>query len=131
MDAERIIAGQDCFEQFLAGKRLFIEKSVEDILNLIHEREQIKYENLRMIDYNESKAQTRLMGIERIEGYFNPSIERIKNNVHKELNTFESERRMEVVSCWRDISRLRGDLREVMGEFAQEKRKQDLLRGGK
>jgi hypothetical protein len=68
-----------------------------------------------------------LFEIDNLRAGLNPQIERVRQNIVKELHILESDKRRETVECWRDITRLKGELREVMREFGQEKRKAALL----
>ena len=70
---------------------------------------------------------SRLFPLYQFHVGLNPNVDRMRSNIDKELIGLEREKRMEEVACWRDISRLRGELREIMGEYAQEKRKDGLL----
>jgi len=47
--------------------------------------------------------------------------------VEKELADLEGEKRKETVECWRDVTRLKTDLRDALREFGQQKRTADLL----
>ena len=114
---------------FFAAKRGFLAGSVADILSLIYEREQLKYDNLRKIDYDSAKQKTRLFEIDSWRTGANPQIDKTRAQIDRELLSFEREKRFEDVACWRDITRLRGELREAVREFSQEKRKESLLGG--
>ena len=117
----------DPINAFFRGKQLFLGKSVEDIVGLIYERETIKYESFRAMDYQASQNKTKLFELDNLRFGLDPQFERVRQNIVKELNVLESEKRREEVECWRDITRLKGELREVMREFGQEKRKSALL----
>lgn len=119
--------GMDPLDRFFHGKRSFLAKSVEEILGLIYEREHLKYENIRKIEYDSCRVGTRLFQTYDWPIGSNPNIDRIRSNLEKELFTFEREKRMEDVSCWRDVCRLKSEFREVMREVSQEKLRQDLI----
>jgi hypothetical protein len=104
-------APNDPLGRFLAGKREFLEKSVQDILGQITERQEIKYDNLKQIDYDWCYATTRLYEIEHWATGLSSNIDRIRTTIHKELTNFQRERRLEEVACWRDTVRLRSELR--------------------
>ncbi len=59
----------------------------------------------------------------------NPGIDRIRTNIERELLAFEREKRMEEVACWRDVCRLKSDLREVIRELEREKNRENLISG--
>ena len=119
----------DPLDQFLSHKRRFLAQSVEDILGLIYEREQLKYDNHQKIDFDSTKIGTRLFEVDYWRAGSNPNIDKVRSNLERELFAMEKEKRMEEVACWRDIARLRTDLREVMREVSQETRRTNLLSG--
>jgi len=117
----------DPINAFFTAKQAFLGKSVQDIVGLIYERESLKYASFRAMDYQATQTKTKLFELNNLRFGLDPQFERVRQNIEKELNTLESEKRREYVECWRDIMRLKGDLREVMREFGQEKRKSALL----
>jgi len=121
----------DPLDCFFSGKRDFIARSVEDILGMIYERESLKYENIEKIDYDFCKVHSRLFPLEYWETGMHSEIDKTRTNIEKELVNLEREKRMEEVASWRDIARLRTDLREVMREFTQQKSREALLSGVK
>jgi hypothetical protein len=86
----------------------------------------MKYDSFRAMDYEAAGIKTKLFEIDNLRTGLNPQIERVRQNIVKELHALESEKRRETVECWRDITRLKGELREVMREFGQEKRKAEM-----
>ena len=60
----------------------------------------------------------KLRWLNTLDSLFNPKWE---------IAGLEKERRMEEVSCWRDITRLKSELRETLKEFNHEKEKEGLL----
>ena len=117
----------DPVDAFFAAKRTFAARSVEDILSSLYERETLKYDNLRDIDYQSTTLRTRLFELQRWRLGLNPQMERVRFQVEQELAGLEGEKRKEHVECWRDVTRLKGDLRDALREFGQEQRKTDLL----
>lgn len=117
----------DPIDAFFTAKRTFAARSVEDILSSLYERETLKYDNLRDIDYQSATLRTRLFELQRWRLGLNPQMERVRFQVEQELAGLEGEKRKEHVECWRDVTRLKGDLRDALREFGQEQRKADLL----
>ena len=120
---------RDPIHHFLADKKAFLSKSVEDILGMIYEREYLRDTNCYRIDRDSCYISQKLYEIYYIPIGLNPNIDKLRSNLEREMIAFEREKRMESVACWRDITRLKGDLREVMREFSQENRKSYLLSG--
>ena len=120
---------RDPIHYFLADKKAFLSKSVEDILGMIYEREYLRDTNCYRIDRDSCYISQKLYEIYYIPLGLNPNIDKLRSNLEREMIAFEREKRMESVACWRDITRLKSDLREVMREFSQENRKGYLLSG--
>jgi len=121
------LQSSDPIDSFFAAKRAFAARSVEDILGLIYERESILYDNLHKIDYETSGVKGRLFEINNWQWGMNPQMERVRFQFEHELRALEGDKRKEEVECWRDIARLRTELREAMREFSQEQRKAGLM----
>jgi hypothetical protein len=126
-DSLTVPRAQDPLDEFLSGKRVFLAKSVEDILGSIYERITLKYENLRQLDYQSIRLGTRLLELENCNWGMNPQIERVRVGIEHEINATDMEKRKEEVDCWRDVVRIKTELRETLREFGQEKRKSELL----
>jgi hypothetical protein len=120
---------KDPVDVYFLGKRRFLSDSIADILGLIYGREHLKDENLRKIDYDSILTKERLFQIDYWRAGWNPNVDRLRMNLERELIGFGREKRLEEVACWRDVCRLKSELREVSREFAVEKRRQSLLSG--
>lgn len=118
---------QDPLDELLSGKRAFAAKSVEDILGSMYERESLKYDSIRELDYQSSQMRNRLTALESWQWGFNPQMERVRLGVEQELHDIETNKLKEHVECWRDVTRLKTDLRDALREFNQEKQKGALL----
>ena len=121
--------GSDPLDRFFESKRRILAKSVEDVVSLIEERKTIKYDNFEKIDYDSCCVQTKLYELDHWPPESKSTVERKRSAFEKELLNFEREKRMEEVACWRDVARMRGDLRELMFHVEEEKRRQSLIQG--
>ena len=117
----------DPIDTLFSAKRTFAARSVEDILSSLYERETLKYDNLRDIDYQSATLRSRLFELQRWRLGLNPQMERVRFQVEQELASLEGEKRKEHVECWRDVTRLKGDLRDALREFGQQKRMADFV----
>ena len=117
----------DPVEAIFGAKRRFISRSVEDVLGLIYEREQIKYDLFSRIDQESCTTNERLLELETWRAGTNSNADKVRNAVERQLAALEQEKRAEEVACWRDITRLHTDLREMMGEWSQESQRENLL----
>lgn len=120
---------QDPLAQFLSGKREFLTKSLEEIVALIREREQIRDINIYQIDKDICKTRTQMFNLPWRRYEINFDLGKIHQTLQKQVVALNREKRLEEIACWRDVTRLKSDLRESLEELAQEKRKQSLLSG--
>ena len=118
---------QDPLDTFFSAKRTFLGKTVEDILGSMYERVSLKYENLHQLDYQAVQLKTRLMDLQQWRWGLNPQMERVRIGIEHEILETDSEKRREEVECWRDVTRIKTDLRDALREFSQEKQKGALL----
>ena len=110
--------------------RSLLAHSIQDLVELINERESLRDNNIYKIKIDSCQINNRLHEIEQWRsGHINPQVEKLRAGLESEVNTLEREIRMEEVACWRDVVRLKSDLRESIGEFVNEKRKQNLIDG--
>ncbi|NUM55791.1 MAG: hypothetical protein HUU46_19290 [Candidatus Hydrogenedentes bacterium] len=126
-DSLAVKPSQDPLDTFFSAKRTFLGKSVEDILGSIYERISLKYENLHQLEYQSIRLGTRLLELNNCNWGMNPQIERVRINLEREILSTDTEKRNEEVECWRDVTRLKTELREVLREFSQEKQKSALF----
>lgn len=117
----------DPIDNFFGAKKQFLENSIENVLGMIYERKQILYDHSKQIDYNSSKIKSRLFEIIDFRTGINPNIDKLRGNIEKEISNFEREKRMEEISCWQDVTRLKTDLREILETWSHEKQKESLL----
>jgi len=118
---------QDPLDIFFSAKRTFLGKSVEDILGSIYERISLKYENLQQLEYQSIRLGSRLLELNNCNWGMNPQIERVRIGLEHEILATATEQRNEEVECWKDVTRLKTELRETLREFSQEKQKSALI----
>lgn len=114
-------------ERFLGRKKNFAAKSVQDILGLIYERESIKYELAHAIDYEQCHLGTQLLEIDDWRTGDNPQLDKTRGQLERNIIALNQEKRREETACWRDVTRLKSELREVLREFDGEHHKNNLL----
>jgi len=120
---------QDPLGKILSGKREFLNKSIEEIITLIKEREQLRDRNIYKIDIDICKINTVMLNLPGQRYSIDVDTDTINDTLQKQVMTLNKEKRAEEVACWRDITRLKSDLKDSLKELAQEKRKQSLLSG--
>lgn len=126
-DSLSVKPSQDPLDSFFSAKRIFLGKSVEDILGSIYERVSLKYENLHQLEYQSIRLGTRLLELNNCNWGMNPQIERVRIGLEHEILATATEQRKEEVDCWKDVTRLKTELRETLREFSQEKQKSALI----
>ena len=102
---------------------------MDDILNRIKEREKIKDRNTWEIDQEICQVHTFMLNHPRNRYAIDMSLLKSYNALQQQVNALDHAKRAEEISCWRDVTRLKNDLRESIKELEQEKRKQSLLLG--
>jgi hypothetical protein len=120
---------RDPLARFISGKRKFLNKSLDDILNLIKKREKIKDRNSLEIDHEICQIHTSMLNHPKNKYAIDMAKLKSFDALQQQVNALYNAKRVEEISCWRDVTRLKSDLRESINELEQEKRKQSLLLG--
>jgi len=120
---------QDPLARFLSGKRRSLNKTIEDIVTLIKEREKIRDRNINQIDKDICEVHTRMLNLPEQRYQLNPDTQKMYHTLQQQVMRSYGEQRAEEISCWRDVTRLKSDLRESLKELEQERRKQSLFSG--
>jgi hypothetical protein len=118
-------------QEFLSGKRKILFQSLEDIVGLIKQREEMRDINTDQIDKEICYVHTKIMNLPRQKYSFNKDVEKTYNSMVQQSLMLYQAKRDEEINCWKDILRLKTDLRESVSELEQEKRKQNLIKGAK
>jgi hypothetical protein len=120
---------RDPLARFISGKRKFLNKSLEDILNLIKERERIKNRNILEIDHEICQVHTTMLNHPKNKYAIDMAKLKSFDALQQQANALYNAKRVEEISCWRDVTKLKSDLQDLIKELEQEKRKQSLLLG--
>ena len=120
---------QDPLSQFLSDKRKFLNKSLDEVVALINEREQIKDSNIYQIDKDICKVHTKMFNLSWQRYNFNFDTDKAYHKLQQLVMALNREKRSEDVACWKDVTQLKSYLRESLKEAEQEKRKQAILKG--
>jgi len=119
--------GRDMLSRFLGRKKSFAARSVQDILGGMYERQRLKDELNHAIDYQHSRLMTKLLETDTwITGRY-PQLDKARSQLERQIQSLEQERRKEDIACWRDLIRLKSELREAMREFHDEYHKGAFL----
>ena len=117
----------DPIANLFSDKKRFLEQSVGDTLETIYDRDTLMQNALDDIERQECKARERLFEVEDWHSGVSTSIDKLRSEVRKEVASLKQQKRDERVSCWRDVTRTKTDLRELMGEWIRERQKSRWL----
>ena len=126
-DLDFIVKANDPIDRFIDSKKEVLIGSVNGILEQIYERLSIRDSNLYEIDQRIGRADSILDQLDVFELGALPVIDKRKAFIEKELITFEQEKRFEQVACWRDVSRLQGQLLELKQQIDTQANRQKLI----
>lgn len=118
---------QSPIDLFMGRKKRFAAKSVQEILELIYERQDIKLTMEQGIDNDRCNLGTQLLEIGDWQTGANSQLDKTRNQIERNIMALDQEKRREETACWRDVIRLKGELREAMREFDQEHHKSNLI----
>ena len=120
---------KDPLAQFLSSKREFLNKSLDEIVALINEREQIRNSNIYQIEKDICKVHTNMLNLPWQRYNINFDNDKVYHRLQQLVMALNREKRAEDVACWKDVTHLKSYLRESLRESEQEKRKQAILKG--
>jgi len=99
--------------------------AVNSLHGLAYERFRIRERNLAQIDYDICHAVTL---IHELQAGAQGEAERQKQTLDMALFGLEKEKRMEDVSCWRDVSRVQEEFVTALADYAGAARRERLFR---
>ena len=118
----------DPLEMLMAGKLRIIETAIEQITNEIEDRENLQKVLLDTIDdqicdQKEALNQVAPHG----SSPFTVGDSKRRASIEKELAALEAEKRKETCSAWKDIANLKKEMRDLLREHNEEKRRQQVI----
>ena len=114
----------DPLEAFIQGKLRILEAAIAQVLKEIEERELLRDVTLDGIDNQMCELKTALMAVAPWGD--SPSTlgdPRRRASLEKEIAALVAEQRHETTATWKDIASLKSELRELVREYHEEKRK--------
>ena len=119
----------DIFQTMVAGKIGDIRKAVDEIEDEIKERTDIDAVVLAEIQNEIMEVRNRMLEVEQFSGSAHREHPFPKVDVlEREIVELEGQKRNEKVSCWRDLTVLRRELRVYMKELNDLMRKAELVK---
>lgn len=119
----------DPIDRFLTRKLSIREASIKQVANEIAERIRLRNKLFEWIDQDICELKERLY-LTAPWGHASPfsvGDARRRAAIERELSALETEKRREETSAWRDVASLKRELRELLSEYEEEKRKQELM----
>ena len=114
----------DPLEAFVQGKLRILEAAIAQVLKEIEERELLRDVTLDDIDNQMCELKTALMAVAPWGN--TPSAlgdPRRRASLEKDIAALVAEKRHETTATWKDIASLKSELRELVREYHEEKRK--------
>jgi hypothetical protein len=127
---DRIASGDanDFVRGLISDKTRYAGIAAHSLHGLIDDRFRIREKNLAQIDYDICHAVTLLY--ELLPSIRLGGTERQRQTLSMALFGLEREKRMEDVSCWRDISQVQQEFVTARAEYAAAARREGLFQGG-
>jgi len=116
---------RDFVSGMIADKSRLAKGAVNNLQSMIFERLKMRDVNMANIDYDSCRAMTMVHEVDQRNGM---GSDRQRQTLYMTLFGLEREKRMEDVSCWRDVSRLRQDFVEVAAAYVSAVRRERLFR---
>jgi len=91
-----------------------VDRIVNETVELILERVEMKDKHLAQIDQEICEAGTRILQMDHWWLGAGRPMSRIRENAEREISALNRERRMEDIACWRDVSELVLALRRIL-----------------
>jgi hypothetical protein len=102
------------------------DRQIHLLMDHLAARHAISYHIRKNIDYQESNLQPMLEEV-RSKAFPGGPTSKRASELEKQLLELSKERWAEEVSCWRDTSRVLGDITEHWSEYSDESRKARLM----
>ncbi len=116
------------FQDMISGRIKDIREAIDEIEGEIKQRRDIDERVLEEIRAEILKVRNRILEVEQFTGSSQSGELPGVDTLEREVVSLEGEKRMESVSCWRDLTSLRKELRLYMRELNDLLRKAKMVR---
>ena len=130
IDAWEYRPSSDLIDTLFTDKLNTTKFSTLQLISQMRERQNIKKRNLENIDYRMDHFKSQLAQVEDLCLYneiFDLNNKKMKINLEEKISGLDKEKRAEDVSCWRDLTQLRKELIDSIGEYKTASRKRELI----
>ena len=118
----------DPLERFVVGKLRILEAAIEEVTREIEERRKLRDATLQVIDKALCEQKELLYQVApHGSSPFTVGDSKRRSGIEGELSALEAEKRRETTAAWKDTANLKKELRELLREHAEEKRRQQVV----
>jgi hypothetical protein len=111
-------------------KLKFLGATAEHLKSQIELRSKIRDDHVNDLDSMIMECDTGVMNLESWPMFSNQMVEKKRADFKNVIQKLESEKKQEVLKCWKDQSSLYKELLETLGEYKNVQRRSKMLSGG-
>lgn len=124
------IGGSDIADTITNDKIKFLGTTANHLKSQIEERSRLRDEHVKDLDSMIMDCDTGVMNLESWPMFSNQMVEKKRADFKNVIQKLESEKKQEVLKCWKDQSSLYKELLETLGEYKNVQRRSKMLTGG-
>ncbi len=128
--ANKSSSGSDIADVITNDKLRFLGATAEHLKSQIEQRSQIRDDHVNDLDSMIRECDIGVMNLESWPMFSNPMVEKKRADFKNIIQRLESEKKQEVLKCWKDNSPLYKELLETLGEYKNVQRRSKMLSGG-
>jgi len=122
--------GSDIADVITNDKLKFLGTTAEHLKSQIEQRSKIRDDHVEDLDSMIMDCDTGVMNLESWPMFSNQMVEKKRADFKNVIQKLESEKKQEVLKCWKDQSSLYKELLETLGEYKNVQRRSNMLSGG-
>jgi len=122
--------GSDIADVITDDKLKFLGTTAQHLKSQIEQRSKIRDDHVEDLDSMIIDCDTGVMNLESWPMFSNQMVEKKRADFKNVIQKLESEKKQEVLKCWKDQSSLYKELLETLGEYKNVQRRSKMLSGG-
>ena len=122
--------GSDIADLITNDKMKFLGTTAEHLKSQIEQRSKIRDDHVEDLDSMIMDCDVGVMNLESWPMFSNMMVEKKRADFKNVVQRLESEKKQEVLKCWKDQSSLYKELLETLGEYKNVQRRSKMLSGG-
>jgi hypothetical protein len=123
-------SGSDIADVITNDKIKFLSTTAHHLKSQIEQRSKIRDDHVDDLDSMIMDCDTGVMNLESWPMFSNQMVEKKRADFKNVIQRLESEKKQEVLKCWKDQSSLYKELLETLGEYKNVQRRSKMLSGG-